>query len=684
MKKRNFQKWFAFLFALIFLISAFPLSSSAAGTSMYEDIDKTDVIKDLERFGIDITEYQKDVGAEHCRMLNFLEYGFDYSKSTKDYGLYIYLWNPSGKMILENGKNYIQMQTKLTDNTVSSGWKKHKLELCSYSTVQGYEHVFYKFKVSDVTSFPDSLSRDFRHYDISGIEVQFQENQNASDFLVGGVYSFMGFMPYHDAGRTPKNSLMQYVKDRVTLEIKLNPVTWKTKTSDKGAGYQYEVFSVYFAVPNDIIEDYGDKNDETKGLVKIDGSFDEQKVNGLITPYTEVYNLVKPDLGKSPSSDLSWGFACSDTDFSSNLSGGFHFNCSLLNGTYYGHFPELKKLCTVLSYNYGDFEGISEDNFRDELFAIMNDRGGVLPVLPQVDAGHVRGVQSYTVTSGNDLAKEISTYASNHDAFISWLKGEGNLYIKDESYSNIQSIQAVSNADLMINGLFKTDEAIAEEYYMQEEDVSSFKDFVSQSAQKDMTTYIMRFAVRDYYADRVHFREDGLGGNYHSSEGIYYFEKTVFMDFDVLSFTWENQYSQKTVIPVVCSPVHNVGSVTPPREPSIGGAIIDKVDEGVDNIKTFFKNLAKFKPLIGLVVGLFIFAVVTWILSKFGISLSDIFRALGKIITAPFRLIGLAFKRKDENSEESRKRAEESRKQAAADREAEAHEWKREDRSKKK
>lgn len=667
--KKRFQKWLSFLFALMFIVLSIPFTASANDLTMGA-IETTDVVDDLERMGVDITEYPKNVEMDHCRMLTFLEYGFDYYVNTSDYGLYVYMYNPSGRVIDVNGKNYIQMQTKRVNNEVSSGWKKYALEFCSYSTTQGFEHVFYKFKVKDVSGFRDNLSVDFRHYDISGVELHFSGKRNATDFAVGGGYSFTGFMPYRDQGRTVNNSLYMYVRPRETVELELHPVSWKTKTSDKGVGYQYEVFSVYFSVPNDIIRDYGDKNNVTKGLVEIDGTFEEYKINGVVTPYSNVYNTIKADLGKKDTDEnnLTWGLATEAPQIMAFYYGSKAFNCSWVDLVPLYNPDLISRICTVLDYNGGEFEGISSLEFEEQLFELMVSReDGMLPVLNYVDEGCTKGYQPYNVTSKDDLADSIATYASNpsNNKFKAWFKGESNLYLEDESYDAIQGIQAINTWEVMKDSLYLSSAAIAEKFYMQESEADEFKRFVVSEAAKDRTTYILRYAVRDYYCEDVYVRLDGLEKNYRWGDGNYYFEKTVFFNFDILSLTWEDQYQKRSVIPVVASPVNNVGSITPPRNPSIIGSIIDKVEDGVDKVKETKDWHLQLKPWLLLIGGLIVAALVCWILSKF--------TWLGKALTAPFRWIGKKRSEKKENEREK----------ARSLREEEKHRWAQEDRSEK-
>ncbi len=624
------KKIIAFLFAVIFCFLAFPVSAFAEVTNEFGKIDESNVLDDLSKWGIDITKYKKDTDATHGRMLRFLEYGFDYYGNESSYGLYVYFWNPSGKPLdLTSTNHYIQMQVKRESGSATgSGWRKHKLQVCNYSSIDGYEHVFYKFKVLDIRVFRDTLSRDFRHYEISGVELRHSGDSNSTDYKVGGLYSFTGFMPYCNAQRNAANSLHWYVRDRTAVDIKLTPVTWKTTTSDKGAYYQYELSSVYFSVPNDIIRDYGDKNDATKGLVEIHGSFEEYKINGLVTPYNDVYNTAYNYIGKKASeSDPPFGFAGGYDNFAgvANVN-GIKYNITFpvegwfnLPGNPLYFNKEINRLSSVLHYYGDEFEGISSSDFKEDLDDIRADFGG-LPVFSEVDAGHTKGYQEYTVKDTDDLGMQIASYASNHSSFVAWLRNEYNLVLESKNYGKINGIEAVDKSKLLVEGTFLKDSAIAEKYFMQESEAGQFKDDVLSWENLGDTTFIMRYAVRDYYCTPVGYRGHGLAKNYNAEDGNYYFEKTIFKNLDIWTFTWENQYNERTTIPVVCSPIDSVGSITPPTDPDNFAQVEQVVEKATDiwkNLKDFlFDGLGSLKTIFVVILLVVFVLIVVWLLSK--------------------------------------------------------------------
>lgn len=661
MKYKVLTKIISFFLAIFFVFSTGAVFVSATETVVpeFEDIENSDVISDLKRMGIDITKYQKDLEADHCRMLYFLEYGYDYYASDADYGLYVYVWNPTGKVInTTTGMNSIELQISPTANVDRDGlgFLKYKLELCNYSTLQGYEHVFYKFKVADASGFLKNLNRDLRTYDISGVEIQHSGNVKPIDYAVGGVYSFDGYMPYHSATKAVKNTLHLSAVDRLIIELELNPVSWKTSESIEGPGHLYEMFSVYFSVPNDIIRDYGNpENDEHKGLVAIDGQYSKHKINGLVTNDEYLKTNITPYLGVCVDRHDDKVPFMSYTD--SNVSyPGLNtiyvykdcYNClyedSILTSWIGSNIQE--KICSILYYQDVELSEISEKELSKQLNDLWVDSGTIClcdvcrsidGAGPFYDLGYGNNI-SYRIEAGEDLTDQIVTYATrSRYTFYEWLIGANKLIVKDEAYDNAKSIQAINPLDLYKTGfddLLKDDDVISDKYFINESEVSTFVSFVTSEAVKSKTTYLMRLSVEDYYC-----KEATIAYNGGYNDGEYYFEKTIFQDIDIFTFTFENEYEQRVIIPVVASPVDNVGSIIP-TEPESEGFF-----ESLFEPKNDWSWLSK---LLTLIAGILIVALVVFIISKlFGLPATWLFTNVSKaivwILSLPFKLLSWIF-----------------------------------------
>ena len=81
--------------------------------------DETNVLDDLKSSeGFNILDYPYSVTEDKVRIINFVEYYYSYKANMQDnYGLYIYLYNPTGKNFDTKSKaNMIEMATAYDSN----------------------------------------------------------------------------------------------------------------------------------------------------------------------------------------------------------------------------------------------------------------------------------------------------------------------------------------------------------------------------------------------------------------------------------------------------------------------------------------------------------------------------------------------------------------------------------------
>ena len=67
-----------------------------------------------------IEQYVKNENEDYVSLIAFHEYGYDFHGRQNDYGLYIYLYNPSGREIMNTANNYISLKK-------GDGYVKYKL-----------------------------------------------------------------------------------------------------------------------------------------------------------------------------------------------------------------------------------------------------------------------------------------------------------------------------------------------------------------------------------------------------------------------------------------------------------------------------------------------------------------------------------------------------------------------------
>ncbi len=94
----------------------------------------------------------------------------------------------------------------------------------------------------------------------------------------------------------------------------------------------------------------------------------------------------------------------------------------------------------------------------------------------------------------------------------------------------------------------------------------SFREYCQNALENDKTPYLFRFANTDYYAAVARFDKRGNGEI--SARDGYVCQQTVFLDFDIISLTFEKNGTE-TVLGVVADPIDIFNGTTPPTDMEI-------------------------------------------------------------------------------------------------------------------
>ncbi len=620
MKKTKFFRIACMCFAVVFVFLAMPFSASAIS-----NIDNTGVYKDLQTMGTDLSLYKPSSELDAPKIMEFLEYAYDQNNNQSDFGLYLYVYNPSTDKVVTNSQyNTVQISTRSSAGNVTSN-KKYKLQFISVSSSEdgeGLDRLYYKFKVATDPLLLTNVSKDRRVYDVVDLELQYEGEANPRCANVSNSYICTGYQAYHHSdphtGKLLDTSTHYCVAQNLeTIEIELHPATWKTTSSDKGAHYQYEVSSVYFSIPDYYLEKYGNMADENfKGLDAVYGEWYEYKINGVVSGNHSLIDIVDDFTGKTlKSSDMTsyytesilsagsikvyyssavpFGFVSVDVNGSGNANVKY-FNRGYGNAA----VSNVSGICNAI---YSSSTNGLLVSTKDLLSSIYGDTGEFL-ALDYVDAGRTLGHNTYHISVEDDsLNNLIAAYATDANHLRQWLSGKG--WYTSEDATGYDEMRPIVMVDPDEFSAFSTDAAMSKEYFICEEDVDSFENFTLD--QKDRTTYLMRFAVTDYYVDEVDIT-DNDGTEYTGTH--HYFEKTIFHNFDVLSFTFKNEEGKYTTVPVSSKPISIVGNITEDPDDELGERIEDIID--LPEIPEWLK------VLVFLGGSLLIVVVIVWLFSK--------------------------------------------------------------------
>lgn len=586
------------------VITAAPSIAFAAGTQL--SFDGTSVTDDLTSStdggqAFDLKDYPYDE-SKQVQVINFVEYCYSYKANMRNnYGLYVYIYNPQGLNISTTSKsNKIQMATKYDSDGNPSDYAKFDLQFLSKSEESNYKNLFYKFKVVDKAidgkTFAQRVNSNERRYDVSGIELMTYGANNATDYPVNGTYIFTGYAAGYGPDANAKSTLTSKVEYLETVSLDVRHTFYRTKTSVKGAGYQNQLDTVYFAVPKRFFDTYGK-------LQRIKAEWYEYKTNDIVvTSHQDFYDKAYPWLGRQTGEFDQFGMTKYNKDIYYSLGqnagdagGGMNMAKWGWNlGSGFLHVPApalyyLFKVGNISEYDpYADIVSIGgvESNALYEYIKNYDKsfNKGTLPIKEgtisadlfaddiddyrklDTEYGKIQnGYSYYDFDADVDLQKLTSWQEGNPSFWDNWINwGLWDAIfgkIPEEESRTVSPVYTLKDSDLS-----GTNAEIAERLLINANDVNALKTYHTAAKNDDCVTVLFRFATSDYYSAAVDIMELGkgfLGSDKYTKGQAYRAYESVFLDFDIIQLTFNKDGVYK-VIPAVSSPIDVVNAITPP------------------------------------------------------------------------------------------------------------------------
>lgn len=586
------------------VITAAPSAAFAAGTEL--NFDSTDVLNDLtsstaDGQAFDLKDYPYDE-SKQAQVIHFAEYCYSYKANMRNnYGLYVYIYNPQGLNLSTTSKsNKIQMAVRYDADGNPSDYAKFDLQFLSKSEESNYKNLFYKFKVVDKVidgkTFAQRVNSNERRYDVSGVELMTYGANNATDYPVNGTYIFTGYAAGYGPDANAKSTLASTVEYLETVSLNVKHTFYRTQTSVKGAGYQNQLDTVYFAVPKRFFDTYGK-------LQRIKAEWYEYKTNDIVvTSHQDFYDKAYPYLGIRTGEFDGFGMTEYNKDIYYSLGqnagdagGGMNMAKWGWNlGSGYLHVPApalyyLFKVGNISEYDpYADIVSIGgvESNALYE-YILNYDKSfnkGTLPVKEgtisadlfaddiddyrklDTEYGKIQnGYSYYDFDADVDLQKLTSWQEGNPSFWDNWVNwGLWDAIfggIPQEESRTVSPIYTLKDSDLS-----GTNAEIAERLLINANDVNALKTYHTAAKNDDCVTVLFRFATSDYYSAAVDIMELGkgfLGSDKYTKGQAYRAYESVFLDFDIIQLTFNKDGVYK-VIPAVSSPIDVVNAITPP------------------------------------------------------------------------------------------------------------------------
>lgn len=661
-------------FSTFFSVVAFRVNAEEP-----KSISTSNVLDDLNGSMIDGKKFDvanypyNDKG--HTTLLSFFEYYYSNSSvKLDDYGLYVYVYNPKNYTFVI-GSTSNQIQLAFGDST-SQQFSKYTLNFVSKSNGD-YEGLFYKFRVSlseeQKSKAMSLLNSNNRVYRVSGFELLPVGSSNAVEFPVENTYKFSGYNAGYGPDNPDKDTLTCVNQGLKTITLDVHSTFYRPEgTNGKDKYTQDSLHSVYFSVPNDVLNEYGE-------MVAVHARWLDAVLHpSLVIGDLDLFNAFSSCVGRSKECHI-------DSEYM--LAGGYSpHNWNLLGASgvdmyydYYHHeldtpapyvlkgFKEVSSTekSRNLSYiNMLFYSGSSEDSADD-----YTVDGNLLQAEMKVMTDYYKDytvLGKYSKSLFDDVAKEFTdkTIWADEKFSLSSTKIKDNLWGKwfgsstTETFKDIQAIQKVTADDLQ-----SSNESISTSLYVDVSDVNDFKTYFN-SNRRSNTTYLFRYQVSDYFSQEVSVLRNSshwLKGDYveEVTSNAYFFSQTVNLDFDIIDLTF-SKGDVNTIIPVTSSPQDVIQDSTPPVyvEP-------DSPDLGIDlDFSSFWdsiKSIGKMMGAIIVAVGALFLIVLCWpIISIFlrvlwaGIKL--LLKGLIWLITFPFNVIGKMIKSASKKKKERSKK----------------------------
>lgn len=633
-------------------------------TSIFDDLYGS---KDDNGNEFDLSNYPIDKDGE-LQFFSFVEYGYSYyANYEKNYALYLYLYNPQqlnfqtylDSNVVRMGVSYATKD----DNIVISEYEDFNI-VCVSRTTGDYANLFYKFKVLDPNKKILSMAQAYekengcRRYDIAGVYLKTDKSDVTLDKNIGRTYKCSGYMATYGKDASNPSTFVCNVEKLETLDLKVYQTSYLTGVSSAGAYHHNNVSSVYFAIPQRVLDKYG-------SLWEIYAQWYECKTapifvtsnsnlyNGMkdLTHYSLSENKNKPRFDDSVPYYFYYGMDSNEGlgqvhsrttyDWAYNLysyeedypSSSTHVTVSnsALNLPYVfyspsytvnGAFNVINKqtvagdvtssqirdyIQNYKSSNYVDWH--TSRNLASELFVNTVDSA-------RADKGIKVGLNKVRTNLGDtfDLKSWNSEYGSWWDKLTQYGWSYPKNEVLDEQHTSVKPFEEVINTTL--NSV-----TLSSDLLINENDVDSFKTFCNSSYANDEVPYLFRFAVSDYYSRPLGYG-DSQNKVYKTEKesDTYLAQETVFFDFNIITMTFKGKEDYYTLA-VMHTPVDVIAGVEPPPvELTPGEHLVNNFLTAMQKIWDWFKNSDFLKALkilgliiVGIIVALILIKIIAFI-----------------------------------------------------------------------
>lgn len=561
--------------------TANPTPVYTAKADSANNMDTSFVIDDL---GVDfVSQYKPQAGAKPA-LQSFMEYMYTDKEETRGkYALYVYIYNPSQTEYSNVvGDSVLNMAVEYNDAGDPVSYTNLPLKNCGYTMGQ-YDKLFYKFRVlgleqvlANAVTSEENLG--FRRYDLATIQLLAKGAKYPSDYEIAKTFTYSGYGKGCGAGAEEESTLVYKNADMDVLSLTVHPTTYRPAGNNGKSEYtQDSLHSVWFSVPNEYIDKYGE-------MYAVHATWlDAVLKPALVTGNQDAYNAIKQYLGKDIGEHcedldyaylggMNWttvGQITADCKLSYNANSDMTFVPVLDWGQGFCSSDNMLS-CLYLLFNAGSGEdsadefSVTSEMLKQESIDSVLKYGGPL-VLNRYSSMIFSSVaeekQDVNLTPKDEFSLEERVLEKSY--WQELYRKEGDL-VSSTTFSGIKAVYRVTDNDLL-----GTTKEVSDRLYIAEYDVPNLRADFSTAQSNNETIYIFRYQVSDYNSyEAVLFEKDTFLGINEWDEvdtNAYFFTNTVNLDFEIIDVTFKKD-ERLTVIPVVMSPIDVFPASTPPLD----------------------------------------------------------------------------------------------------------------------
>ena len=644
--KVHFQRITLFVLLFATLLTLFlPFASSAAESDGWtvKDIATSDVMEDLKamklkddkgQFTIPFNEslYPLDTSDKRVELIMLYEHGYTKKDGmSKDYGVYLYLYNPSGQAV-KDLDNMVNMCQELDANGNPKSYQRVPLDLVSASK----DYRFLKFEL-----VPNANQKYFQEYTKNNQVLRYY---GISSLYLnhGTVKTYSNSFGYIFSGYREDNTLKIEGKEKAVIDFDLKQTWYRLNSSPTGAYHYSTLNAVYFSVPDKLFEKYGNLTGAEMEWYEYKTNpvlyFTDEKEKDVLVAngnYMPKDHYAKFGYKHSALGRKLWNLGMSDDgDSLFNGTDVYDYETNLAAAVFYSKDVSEEGM-NLISETYLDKRNYKTRPITGEL---------ILEKMRQLTAEHISKVP-------NDLRENLLLEGASQyfkclftdDVDEGRTRGYNHVNLSDKNMQTVQAFDKGWFAELFEFGFMQPDiegsksypeiEEITDLYEtnrtardvgINEHDLPTVKKDCEYADAQNKRTFLLRFAVTDYFFSQAADPTVGVAEDFDGE--VYASQQTCFLNLNVLSLTMEKEGVEgvvETTIAVNSDPIDVMPDPTTKEEEDMILGVVDKdVVLAIPNfvVDVFAKSgdmvstVAKFLSIIrevlvwGAVILIFIFA----------------------------------------------------------------------------